>query len=415
MDLFNVKSEIGRLKKVLIHRPGEELENLTPKWLEHLLFDDIPWLDLAVKEHDEFARVLKANGVEVFYLVDLVSEALDTSIDVKLDFIYQFIKEAHVTSETLTLVLIDYLKSFTSTKEMVKKTMAGIKKVEVPNFVKRTLSDYIRDYPFVCDPMPNLYFTRDPFTIIDSGVMLSKMYSLNRDRESIYAEYIFKYHPLYKNPNPIFYDRNYLSSIEGGDILLLNEKVIAIGISQRTHPAAIERLAKNIFYNSKSGFKKILAFDIPKSRSFMHLDTAFTQVDYGKFVIHPELKETVKIFEITIDVNRPGKLLVKELHKKLEKILEDNLNCKVTLISCGGEDVISSDREQWSDAANTLAIAPGEVIVYERNHITNEVLEKHGIKVHHIPSSELSRGRGGPRCMSMPFFRENLNLNKEEK
>ena len=408
MDLLKVNSEIGKLKRVLIHKPGKELENLTPKWLEHLLFDDIPWLDLATKEHDEFARILKNAGVEVLYLVDLVSETLDSNEDIKIQFIEQFIQESHVTSETLAEVLADYLKSFKSTKEMIEKTMAGIKKTEIPNFEKRTLSDYIREYPFVSDPMPNLYFTRDPFTIIDTGIMMSKMFSPNRYRETIYANYIFKYHPQYLNPSPILYTRDNLSTIEGGDILLLNEKVLAIGVSQRTHPAAVERLAKNIFYHSNSKFNKILAFDIPKSRSFMHLDTAFTQVDYGKFTLHHELKHNVKIFEITKDLARYGKLLVRPTNKSLQKVLEDSLDQKITLIPCGGDDVISSDREQWSDGANTLALAPGEVIVYERNHITNQVLKQHGIKVHSMPSSELSRGRGGPRCMSMPFSRESI-------
>lgn len=412
MDLLKVKSEIGKLQKVLVHRPGEELENLTPRWLEHLLFDDIPWLELAVKEHDEFVRILRENDVEVVYLVDLVSEALDSDKEVKDMFIKQFIKESHVTSETLAEVLTDYLYSFKTTKAMVQKTMAGVKKVEIPNFQKRTLSDHIKDYPFVCDPMPNLYFTRDPFSTIDTGIMISKMFSINRSRETIFGEYIFKYHPVYKNPSPILYNRDYLSSIEGGDVLLLNEQVVAVGVSERTHPAAVEKLAKNLFFNSNSPFEKVLAFDIPKSRSFMHLDTAFTQVDYDKFIVHHELINTAKVYEIAKDEKRLGKLTVKLVDKRLDKVLEDYLHRKITLIPCGDDDVISSDREQWSDGANTLAIAPGVVIAYERNHISNKVLEQHGIKVLTMPSSELSRGRGGPRCMSMPFLREELKIKK---
>ncbi|HRY77768.1 MAG TPA: arginine deiminase family protein, partial [Candidatus Izemoplasmatales bacterium] len=166
MNILNVTSEIGTLKTVLLHRPGMEIENLTPKWLEELLFDDIPWLDLAVKEHDAFAQVFRDHGVEVLYLVDLTAEALDQSREIKDRFIHQFIAEANVTSETLSSVLFDYLKSFSDTRKMVEKTMAGIKKSEVPHWTKRTLSDHIRDYPFVTDPMPNLYFTRDPFTVI---------------------------------------------------------------------------------------------------------------------------------------------------------------------------------------------------------------------------------------------------------
>jgi arginine deiminase len=156
MAILNVNSEIGTLKTVLLHRPGMEIENLTPKMLEELLFDDIPWLDLAVQEHDAFAKVFRDHGVQVLYLSDLTAEALDQSQEIKDRFIAQFVDEANITSETLSTVIFDYLKSISNTKVMVEKMMGGIKKLEMPNFIKRTLSDHIRDYPFVTDPMPNL-------------------------------------------------------------------------------------------------------------------------------------------------------------------------------------------------------------------------------------------------------------------
>jgi len=408
MNPLYVKSEIGELKKVLLHRPGGELENLTPKWLSQLLFDDIPWLDLAQKEHDAFADIFRKNGVEVLYLVDLVSESLDTSEEIKDRFINQFIDEASVTSDTLKLLVFKYLKSMKLTKNMVSATMAGIRKDQVPNFTKRTLSDYIRDYPFVTDPMPNLYFTRDPFSIIANGVSISKMYSVTRARETIYGEYIFKYHPVYGSTEiPHFYHRQMVPTLEGGDILVLNDKILAVGVSERTHPAAIEKLAKNLFYFNKTSYETVLAFDIPKSRAFMHLDTVFTQIDYDKFLIHQELRHEIKAYEITRSKEHKNKLNVLPIEGKLDDILSKYLERKITLIPCGGDDdPVASDREQWNDGANTVVIRPGEVIVYERNHITNKLLEKHGIKIHKMPSSELSRGRGGPRCMSMPFTRE---------
>lgn len=407
--ILNVTSEIGELKKVLLHRPGGELENLTPKWLEQLLFDDIPWLELARKEHDQFADVFRQNGVEVLYLSDLAAEALETDINIKKQFITQFIEEANVTSDTLKHVLFEFLLSFSSTKEMIERTMAGIKKSDIPNFVKRTLSDHIRDYPFVTDPMPNLYFTRDPFSIIGSGVSISKMYTTTRSRETLYGEYIFRYHPTYGSKDiPHYYQRDSISSIEGGDIVVLNKNVLAVGVSQRTHPSAIEKLAKSLFYQHETTFHTVLAFDIPKSRAFMHLDTVFTQVDYDKFLIHHDLLQDIKVFEVTRNYEIPNKLKVVPIEGKMDQILETYLHRKITLIPCGGGDVVASDREQWNDGANTVVIRPGEVIVYERNHITNELLKSHGIKVYPISSSELSRGRGGPRCMSMPFYRENI-------
>ncbi|MBN2876853.1 MAG: arginine deiminase [Bacilli bacterium] len=409
MKNLQIKSEIGELKTVLLHRPGRELENLTPKWLNQLLFDDIPWLDLAQKEHDAFADTFRKNGVTVLYLTDLVAESLSQSEHIKLRFIDQFIEESQVTSDTLKAKLKDFLTSFDDLKEMISMTMAGIRKYDLPNFEKRTLSDHIRDYPFITDPMPNLYFTRDPFAIIDGGVAISKMSSLTRSRETIYGEYIFKYHPQYGSPDIAwFYDRNQLPSIEGGDILVLSEKILAVGVSQRTHPAAIEKLAKNLFFFNETSYELVLAFDIPKHRAFMHLDTIFTQVDVDKFLIHQDLERVIKAYEVRPSKDRKHKLDVIPVEGSLESILSKYLEREITLIPCGGEDLVAADREQWNDGANTICLRPGEVIVYERNHITNNILKSYGIKVHTIPSSELSRGRGGPRCMSMPFQRENL-------
>lgn len=405
MNKINVYSEIGRLKTVLLHEPGEELANLTPTLLNQLLFDDIPWLPLAIKEHKSFAQVLRDNGVEVLYLTDLVAQSLDTCPEAKNKFIKEFVSEADIKSETLSHYVEKYLLSFDNTIEMVKKTMAGIKKEEIPSFSKRTLSDYITDYPFATDPMPNLYFTRDPFACVGDGISLNKMFTVTRSRETIYGKYIFLYHPIYKN-NKLFYNRTMDSSIEGGDIIVLNSKIICVGVSERTHPASIEKLAKNLFTNST--FEKVLAFDLPKKRSFMHLDTVFTQVDVDKFTVHSQCTDSFRVYELTKNQGKPNKLNVVEINDKIDNILSKYLDRKVTLIKCGGDDSINSDREQWSDGANTLAIAPGKVIVYDRNHITNSILVNNNIEVLTIPSSELSRGRGGPRCMCMPLYRESM-------
>ena len=403
---LHVYSEIGRLKTVLLHRPGAELNNLTPRFLGELLFDDIPWLPLAQKEHDAFAETFRKAGVKVVYLLDLVTEALDTDIEVKKQFIHQFIDEANVYSKTLSEVLFDYLFAL-DTKEMVEKTMTGIKKTELKGYKKRTLSDYADENPFITNPIPNLYFTRDPFAIIGNGVSLNKMYSHTRMRETIYGEYIFKYHPTYKN-SPLFYSRYAKVNIEGGDILVLNRKTLIVGISQRTHPAAVELLAKNLFYNNKTEYQTVLAFTLPKQRTFMHLDTIFTQVDYAKFAVHEECYNSLTVYRITRNPSLEGKLLVEELKEPLKDILKEYVGQDVTIIPCGGEDSVSADREQWSDGSNTIALAPGEVIAYSRNDLTNQALEASGIKVHKIPSSELSRGRGGPRCMCMPLEREKI-------
>ena len=404
--MINVYSEIGKLKTVLLHYPGEELNNLIPKYLGELLFDDIPWLPLARAEHDAFANAFRSEGVRVVYLEELVAEVLKDS-QIREKFILEFVDEANIHSETLKEVLTDYLKSITDPLALVLKTMAGVKKAEIASYKKITLSDMVSEYPFVCDPMPNLYFTRDPFASIFDGVSLNKMYSQTRRRETIYGKYVFLYHKDYKGTK-MFYNRDYDLNIEGGDILVLNKETLIIGVSERTHPGAIEKLAKNMFYNFDTGLKRVLAFTIPKMRTFMHLDTIFTQVDEAKFTIHKECYDSLKIYEVVKDLDHDGKLKVNELNDKLEIVLEKYIGKKVILIPCGGEDSVSAAREQWSDGSNTIAIAPGVVIAYERNDITNKTLESYGIKVHTIPSSELSRGRGGPRCMCMPLEREEV-------
>ncbi len=405
MSKINVYSEIGKLKTVLLHEPGEELHNLTPKYLDDLLFDDIPWLPLARKEHQKFAETFKANGVKVVYLVDLVVEALDTDKEVKEAFIKQFVKDANINSVTLSELVEEYLINIPDTRTMVLKTISGIKKNELPNYSKRTLRDMIDDHHFATDPMPNLYFQRDPFASIGNGVSLNSMFSVTRSRETIYGEYIFKYHPEYKG-TPLFYNRTGVKSIEGGDIMVLNKKTLIIGSSQRTSPLAIENLAKQLFFEQETTFENIIVLSIPKARTFMHLDTIFTQVDVDKFTIHQSCYDLLQIIEIHKGENK--KLSVKEYKGELKDILEKYINKKITLIPCGGNDSVSADREQWSDGSNTIAIAPGKVIAYERNDITNNILRSHGVEVFEIPSSELSRGRGGPRCMCMPLEREDI-------
>ena len=414
MNAINVKSEIGPLKKVLLHRPGVELLNLTPDTLGRLLFDDIPFLPDAQKEHDEFVSILRENGVEVVYLEDLMADVLKINGNIEDKFIRQFILEAGIKTPKYKNLVFEYLKSFNDKKELVLKTMEGIKVGEIPREkreVEQSLVDLVSEESnFLADPMPNLYFTRDPFASAGNGIILNKMYSVTRSRETIYAEYIFNYHPDFKGKVEKYYDRYLPYHIEGGDVLNLNEHILAVGISQRTEAGAIDELAKNCFKNENSQIDTILAFNIPVSRAFMHLDTVFTQIDYDKFTFHPGIMETLQVFEITEgDIpDSDEDLNVKEVKGSLDEILERYLKRKITLIPCAGGEKISSEREQWNDGTNTLCIAPGVVVVYNRNNITNNILREHGLTVYEMHSAELSRGRGGPRCMSMPLIREDL-------
>ena len=398
--------EIGPLRKVLLHRPGRELENLMPEYLERLLFDDIPYLKLAQEEHDQFAATLRQCGVEVLYLTDLTAEAVADE-GVRRQFIRDYLDEAGTASPRVYEILREYFESLPP-KALVEQMAAGVRKGELQGFEKTRLADLTafggEDYPFLVDPMPNLYFTRDPFATIGTGVSLHRMHTVTRNRETLFGKFIFKYHPLYKNA-PKWYDRGETSSLEGGDILLLSPKVIAVGISQRTEEDSIDKFARTVL-SVEGGFEKILAFDIPKTRSFMHLDTVFTMVDRDKFTVHPNILQEITVFVMEM---AEGKVRIREEQGRLEDILKRHLGLdSVTLIRCGGGNPIDAAREQWSDGSNTLAIAPGEVVVYQRNYVTNRILEENGITIHTIPCSELSRGRGGPRCMSMPFVREEI-------
>ena len=409
MKGIHVTSEIKPLKKVLLHRPGRELLNLTPNTLEELLFDDIPYLKVAQEEHDAFSQVLRDNGVEVVYLEDYMAQVLDINPEIRDTFLRQFIAEAGVRATKYHDVIYDFLSDIEDSKELVLKTMEGIYLHELPrskHHIRNSLADMVDgESRIVVNPMPNLYFTRDPFESIGTGVGINHMFSTTRCRETIYADYIFRHHPDFKDVEH-YYDRTRPFHIEGGDVLNLNEHTLAVGISQRTEPDAIERLAKNIFANERATIDTILAVRIPESRAFMHLDTVFTQIDHDKFMIHPGILGPLEVFKI-----KPGKkneqLKITRKRETIAEILAEALGVdEVTLIECGGGDRITAEREQWNDGSNTLCIAPGTIVVYERNNVTNDILRERGLNVLEIPSSELSRGRGGPRCMSMPLWRE---------
>lgn len=406
MSGIHVYSEIKPLKKVLLHRPGDEFLNLTPNTLERLLFDDIPYLKKAQEEHDVFAGALRAEGVEVVYLVDLAAEALDTHPKVREKFLKQFIKEGGVTSPIVFDLVFNYLNQFKDNRELVKKCITGIDSEDLEGYRPSSGFFATRDIgKMILDPLPNLYAPRDPFASIGDGVSIHRMYSVTRQRETIFAEYIFKYHPKYKD-TPRYYDRYNAYHIEGGDIQVLNDEVIAIGISERTEPDAINLLAKNIFSTKGNKFKYVLAFDIPDERSFMHLDTVMTRVDTDKFAVHSQVMHVTKVFEISKGKSEE-ELNIVELNMPLDKLLEKYLHIdKVTLIKCGGGKRIPAEREQWSDGANLLTVRPGVAIAYDRNHVSNEVFRQAGIKIIEVPSGELSRGRGGPHCMSMALERE---------
>ena len=401
-------SEIGKLNKVLLHRPGRELEKLTPGNFERLLFDDIPYLEVAQKEHDYFAKVLRDNGVEVCYYQTETAKAL-ADAKIRENFVKEFVELSPIHSAARREEITEYLLS-KDPESLVESCIAGIFTEEIRHLSKRSLIDVVEhdedDANFASDPMPNLYFTRDPGACVGNGINIHHMSTPARRREALLLKYMTKYNRDFAfEDTPMWYDVYGKYSIEGGDVLVLSKDMVAVGYSQRTTLAGIESFAENLLKNSE--FKKVLVFDIPKCRAFMHLDTVFTMVDYDKFTIHPEIEGPLGVYEITLGDN--GELKFNAMKDELHKILALELGLPaVDLIRCGGGDLIAAQREQWNDGSNTLCIAPGTVVTYERNYVTNDLLDKKGINVLSIPSAELSRGRGGPRCMSCPVNRDDL-------
>ena len=398
-------SEIGKLNKVLLHRPGRELEKLTPNNFERLLFDDIPYLKVAQQEHDQFAQILKDNDVEVcYYEVEAAKALVDEKI--KYNFVKEFVELSEIHSEGRKEAITEFLLE-KKPDELIEYAISGIFRREIRHISTNSLADLVeQNEPIVSDPMTNLYFTRDPGACVGNGINIHHMCTPERRREALLLKYMVKYNRDFAlEDTPMWYDVYGNYSIEGGDVLVLSKDIVAVGFSQRTTLAGIEYFAKNLLANS--GFKKVLVFDIPKRRAFMHLDTVFTMVDYDKFTIHPEIEGPLGVYEVTMGAN--GQLKFNAMKDELRKILALELNLPdVDLIRCGGTDLIAAQREQWNDGSNTLCIAPGTVITYERNYVTNDLLDKKGIKVLTMPSAELSRGRGGPRCMSCPVNRDDL-------
>lgn len=407
MSKIHVYSEIGKLKKVLLHRPGHEIDGVIPQTMPRHLFDDIPWKKGAQYEHDCFADILKSEGTEVVYIEDLFRASF-TKEGSRETFVEKFLNKHGIYSAHLRGQIFEYLMSLEA-EAMADRIMAGIRKSDIGE--KKT-EDFSRFFPdeeyelYYTEPLANLYYARDPGSSIGRGMSFHNMEKLGRDLETVVWQHIFENNPDFADEDtPMWLSNESPFGIEGGDIAILSKEVIGIGCSLRTQPEAIEQLARKVLPNDS--FKKVLAFTIPKDRKFMHLDTVLTMIDYDKFTVHPGIESTLNVFEISLGKN--GELVYKDRSDTIEKVLSQALGLdSIKVLRCAGGSFIDSEREQWNDGTNTLAIAPGTVVTYSRNEITNELLRQNGIKVLEMPCGELSRGRGGPRCMSMPLVREDI-------
>lgn len=396
-------SEVGPLKKVLLHRPGAELLNLTPRYLHELLFDEIPWLAKAKREHDYFARVLKEQDVEVYYVDELLSDILKDSA-VKNELIK--VQLGSLLNGCGINVTVDPVYDYLSDMEpgrLARTIIAGLRKHEVQHLKEyTTLSDLTVDsYPFYLPPLPNMYFTRDHGAMIGRKLQISTMFLPARRRETTLLRFISKYHPLFEGTEHTS-EEAIPYGIEGGDMMVLNKESLAIGLSERTTEEAIEWVAQRYLVELEM-VKQIIVVQIPSRRAYMHLDTVFTMVDRDKFLMYPGIKEDLYIY--WLEKGGEGRVSVSGGYSLQEALCKALALKEVEIICPSAEDEITAAREQWNDSNNTLALKPGMLICYDRNEKTNETLRKRGLEIIEIDGSELVRGRGGPRCMSLPLER----------
>ncbi|WP_027861647.1 arginine deiminase [Marmoricola sp. URHB0036] len=392
-----VSSEVGRLRTVLLHRPGPELQRLTPRNNDKLLFDGIPWVTRAQEEHDAFAEALRARGVEVLYLTELLVETLASAA--ARDHAIQGVTASLRLGDTMR----DYLRQALtemSPAELKDVLTAGLRNDEVRGGFGLVTS-LLHNDDFLIDPLPNLLFTRDSSVWIRDKAAVTSLAMPARERESQLTELIYTRHPRFAaSPKIHGWHREH---VEGGDVLLLAPDVIAVGVGERTTPAGVERLARQVF--AAGDAHTVLAVPIAQERATMHLDTVCTMVDVDKIVMYPNVADHLTAHAVT-DAG-DGTLLVAEAEPFLvaaAKAMEiDTLHQIDT-----GLDPVTAEREQWDDGNNTLAVAPRVAVAYERNIETNSRLEEAGIEVIAIAGSELGSGRGGPRCMSCPITRDEI-------